>query len=156
MTPLFFLVFGLLIAKLVTTPIRQMNRKQALAKTEMLGVPKEMIEHHGAVSLEVATAMADGAREHAGTTHALSVSGVAGPGGGSPEKPVGTVAFALSTPEHTYAQTILAPNWGRARIRLVSAAVALDMLRRSLNGLTVFARHDYAKTTRTETKKRQA
>lgn len=67
------------------------------AKSEMLGVPPSLIGQHGAVSACVAQAMAEGAlaRSHAGI--AVSVTGVAGPGGGSPEKPVGTVWFGLAT-----------------------------------------------------------
>lgn len=65
-----------------------------LAKQEMLAVPKELIEQYGAVSEEVALAMAVGALKHSSGTIALSVTGIAGPDGGSIEKPVGTVCFA--------------------------------------------------------------
>lgn len=64
------------------------------SKQELLGVRPADIHRFGAVSEEVAMAMANGARERAGVDYALSVSGVAGPGGGSPDKPVGTVCFA--------------------------------------------------------------
>lgn len=64
------------------------------AKTEMLGVPAEMLERHGAVSQPVVTAMAEGALARSGADAAVAVSGVAGPGGGTPEKPVGTVWLA--------------------------------------------------------------
>lgn len=65
-----------------------------LAKTECLGVPTELIESFGAVSEEVAKAMAQGTQVNADVNAAISITGIAGPGGGSPEKPVGTVCFA--------------------------------------------------------------
>ncbi|HEY6010293.1 MAG TPA: competence/damage-inducible protein A, partial [Nitrospirota bacterium] len=68
-----------------------------LAKTEMLGVPKELIERHGAVSAEVAAAMAQGIRKAARTDLGLAVTGVAGPDGGTEQKPVGLVYTALAT-----------------------------------------------------------
>jgi len=117
------------------------------AKTQMVGVPASMIEAHGAVSVEVAAAMALGAKAAAGTSHGLSVTGIAGPDGGSEEKPVGTVAFGLATPEAVCVQMIQAPQWGRNRIRAVSATVALDMLRRHLSGLSPFGEYDYTRRT---------
>ncbi len=63
------------------------------AKTECLGVPAEIIDSFGAVSEEVAKAMAEGAQKNAGATVAISITGIAGPSGGSAEKPVGTVCF---------------------------------------------------------------
>nr|WP_319512907.1 CinA family protein [uncultured Cohaesibacter sp.] len=67
------------------------------AKSEVLGVPSEMIKEFGAVSEEVARAMADGALEHSRADFAVSVTGIAGPGGGTDEKPVGLVHFAVSS-----------------------------------------------------------
>ena len=64
------------------------------AKAECLGVPADLIEDHGAVSEQVAHAMAEGAQLQAGTNVAISITGIAGPSGGSAEKPVGTVCFA--------------------------------------------------------------
>ena len=68
------------------------------AKTEMLGVPAELIEKHGAVSEEVVRAMAEGAIRHSRAQVSIAVTGIAGPGGGSAEKPVGTVWVGLNTP----------------------------------------------------------
>lgn len=68
------------------------------AKTKMLGVPLCLISEKGAVSVEVAEAMAEGARQQSGADWAVAVSGVAGPGGGTPNKPVGMVCFAWSGP----------------------------------------------------------
>lgn len=68
------------------------------AKTELLGVPADLIESHGAVSEPVARAMVEGALRHSRAQVAVAVTGVAGPGGGSPDKPVGTVWFGWATP----------------------------------------------------------
>jgi nicotinamide-nucleotide amidase len=68
------------------------------AKTELLGVEAALIAHHGAVSEPVARAMAQGALQHSKAQCALAVTGIAGPGGGSADKPVGTVWFAWATP----------------------------------------------------------
>ncbi|MBQ8652130.1 MAG: competence/damage-inducible protein A [Alistipes sp.] len=73
------------------------------AKTNILGVDAELIRCHGAVSEEVARAMAEGVRHLTGADYALSTTGIAGPTGGSAEKPVGTVWFALATPTETIA-----------------------------------------------------
>lgn len=102
------------------------------SKMDAVGVDKTLLDSHGAVSMEVALAMAEGAKEKAGVEYALATSGVAGPDGGSDEKPVGTVAFALATPTGTYGQVLVLPNRGRTLIRKVGSALALDMLRRYL------------------------
>ncbi len=107
------------------------------AKQDLLNVPKETLDNCGAVSLEVVVAMARGARQRSGASHALAISGVAGPDGGTETKPVGTVAFALATPTKTWAQQVRLPDWGRNSIRTVAATLALDMLRRQLLGLEV-------------------
>ncbi|MDH3659314.1 MAG: CinA family protein [Alphaproteobacteria bacterium] len=70
------------------------------AKQELLGVPVDMLEEHGAVSAETATAMASGARDRAGVDLAIAVTGIAGPDGGSAAKPVGLVHLALVTGGH--------------------------------------------------------
>jgi nicotinamide-nucleotide amidase len=104
------------------------------AKTRTLAVPPEMITRVGAVSEEVAAAMAEGARKRAGSTFALATTGIAGPDGGTPEKPVGTVFVGLAAEsEKTQVQRLLFPMDRRSFKRIVSQ-YALDMLRRSLAG----------------------
>ena len=76
------------------------------AKTECLDVPTQLIESHGAVSEEVAQAMADGARINSGSNVAISITGIAGPTGGSAEKPVGTVCFGWATENQTLTKTM--------------------------------------------------
>jgi len=68
-----------------------------LSKTEMINVPKDMIDRHGAVSSEVASAMAQGIRATSHADLGLAVTGIAGPGGGTEQKPVGLVYFALAS-----------------------------------------------------------
>lgn len=76
------------------------------AKAECLGVPSEVIESHGAVSEEVAKAMAEGARIHSGSNVAVSITGIAGPTGGSIEKPIGTVCFGWATENQVLTKTM--------------------------------------------------
>jgi nicotinamide-nucleotide amidase len=97
------------------------------AKTEMLGVPAALIAAHGAVSAEVAAAMAAGALAHSHANVAVSVTGVAGPGGGTAEKPVGLVWFGravrsggVETASHLFAGD-------RAAVRAASVGVAFDL-----------------------------
>ncbi len=106
------------------------------AKIELLGVPEAALAEHGAVSEPTARAMAEGAKARSNTTYALSITGVAGPGGGTPEKPVGLVFIALAAPDKTFVRKVRWPG-GRDQVRQLSAMVALDMLRRSLLGLSV-------------------
>ena len=101
------------------------------SKEEMLGVPREVLERYGAVSTQVAESMADGIRRLSGTAYALSITGIAGPTGGSREKPVGTVYIALATPERTEALRFFFPG-GRDKVRVTAAETALDWLRRHL------------------------
>lgn len=97
------------------------------AKQEELGVEPALITVHGAVSEAVAAAMATGARTSAGADYALSVTGIAGPDGGTPEKPVGTVCFGWSTPTQT--QTDMQHFTGdRQQIREQAVAHALTGL----------------------------
>jgi nicotinamide-nucleotide amidase len=104
------------------------------AKMEMLGVGEEILREHGAVSEPCARAMAEGARARAGTTHAISVTGLAGPGGGTPDKPVGLAFVGLAAPEHTVVRRLRWPGH-RQQIRQICAMTALDLLRRTLSGL---------------------
>ena len=101
------------------------------AKTRLLGVPEELIEERGAVSAQVAEAMAEGVKRRAGTDFGLSVTGVAGPGGGTDEKPVGLVYIALSDDAHTEHRRLMLPG-DRHLIRWRSSQAALDLLRRRL------------------------
>ena len=105
------------------------------AKTRQLGVPLPLIAQHGAVSEPVATAMAQGARTRAGSDFALSITGIAGPDGGTPDKPVGTVWIALSTAQTTIARRFNLPG-DREWVRDRAAKSALTMLRYELIGQT--------------------
>lgn len=101
------------------------------AKTRLLGVPEELIERHGAVSAEVAEAMAEGVKRRAGVDFGLAVTGVAGPGGGTQEKPVGLVYVSLSDDAHTEHRRLMLPG-DRHLIRHRASQSALDLLRRRL------------------------
>ena len=101
------------------------------SKTKVLGVPAEIIEKHGAVSAECAEAMAKGMREHATTDHAISVTGIAGPDGGTDEKPVGTVFIGYAGEKGVKSVKIVL-HGDRYLIRWRSSQAALDYLRRQL------------------------
>lgn len=122
------------------------------AKQQQLNVPKSIIEQHGAVSIQVVEAMAKGVQALAKSDYALAISGIAGPDGGSDEKPVGTVAFALATPRGLISQVQLLPNRGRDFIRTMSVALALDMLRRSIQGLDVSTTYQFTRLIEYKTK----
>ena len=110
-----------------------------ITKTRLLGVPQEMIARYGAVSREVASAMAEGVRMRSAADYGIGITGIAGPGGGTPQKPVGTVWIALATKNKCYA-TCLNPTGryaGRNVIRQRSVGKALDMLRRCMEGKPV-------------------
>ena len=100
-------------------------------KTSMLGVPAMLISGHGAVSSEVATAMARGARTALACDLAVAVTGVAGPGGGSADKPVGTVWFAIADADRAYSE-LRELGGDRVTVRARATVHALDMLRRRL------------------------
>ena len=104
-----------------------------LSKTELLGVSPELLKKFGAVSAEVAGAMADGVRKNSVVEIGLSTTGIAGPAGGTPEKPVGLVFFGLATKEGVFTREELLFG-GRERIKIFASAVALDWLRRYLLG----------------------
>jgi nicotinamide-nucleotide amidase len=104
------------------------------AKTEVAGVPAALIASVGAVSSEVAVALADGARARLGATFGVGITGVAGPGGGSEEKPVGTVWFAVSSADgRVLVRHTLMPG-DRAAIRERSTTVAMHLLSRVIAG----------------------
>jgi len=103
------------------------------AKHEMLGVPMGLIAEHGAVSEEVALAMAAGALARSRAGIALSVTGIAGPGGGSKEKPVGLVWFGLALDgQQPLAMRRVFEDRGRASIRIAAVNAALDLALASL------------------------
>lgn len=104
------------------------------AKVGLLDVPQALLDAHGAVSAPVAEAMAAGARARLGASLAVSVSGVAGPGGGSADKPVGTVVFGLATPDGVTSVKKKFPDFGRERVREMAAATALRLLLSALTG----------------------
>ncbi|MEI9864266.1 MAG: nicotinamide-nucleotide amidohydrolase family protein [Limisphaerales bacterium] len=101
------------------------------AKEKFLGVGAETLQQHGAVSEAVASEMALGAREKFGVDFAIAVTGIAGPGGGTPEKPVGTVFIALATAAGVEVKQFL-NVWERTTFKQVTATQALEMLRRRL------------------------
>jgi nicotinamide-nucleotide amidase len=100
-------------------------------KTAFAGVPADLIEKHGAVSGEVAAALADGIRRRTGATLGLGITGVAGPTGGTAEKPVGLVFHALASDGGTEVEQRRFPG-DRKRIRRFASQQALDMVRRKL------------------------
>lgn len=105
------------------------------AKVRRLGVSEGTLATDGAVSLACAQQMAEGLRAATGATYALATTGIAGPDGGTPEKPVGLVYVALAGPGRTEVRK-LCLSGDRARIRTAATLHALDLLRRSLLGLT--------------------
>lgn len=98
------------------------------AKSESLGVPGELIAAHGAVSAEVARAMAEGALQHSRAGWAVAVTGIAGPTGGSPSKPVGTVWMAVARRGETAQAELLQLKGDRAAVREQTVVVALARL----------------------------
>src|SRR5271170_3617635 len=104
------------------------------AKRELLGVPEATLAEHGAVSEATARAMALGARARSRADVAVSVTGIAGPGGGSAEKPVGLVHFACARRgKATVVRGERFGNVGRGEVRLASVEVALDLLEGALS-----------------------
>lgn len=101
------------------------------AKVELLGVDEALIEAHGAVSEPVAEAMARGARERAGVEVGVGITGIAGPGGGTEQKPVGTVCIAVAVGEATRVRTFRFPG-SREHVKNFASFTAIDMVRRTL------------------------
>lgn len=102
------------------------------AKIDRLGVDPDVLAAKGAVSAEVAEMMALGAKRVSGADWALSVTGIAGPGGGTPEKPVGLVFFGLATPDGGVKHRRILGFRGREAVRELSAVTGLDILRRAI------------------------
>jgi nicotinamide-nucleotide amidase len=101
------------------------------AKTALADVPPSLIESHGAVSPEVARALAAGARERLGADVGIGITGIAGPGGGTPAKPVGTVCLCVSTATDAIERTVHLPG-SRAHVRDRTTTTAMHMLRELL------------------------
>ena len=104
------------------------------AKTELLGVPAGLVFEHGAVSEPVARAMAEGAIRHSRAQVAVAVSGIAGPGGGSAQKPVGLVHFGIAGPAGVAHVERQFTDNGREAIRLESVRLALGLLLDQVSG----------------------
>ena len=101
------------------------------SKIDLAGIPPLLLEMQGAVSEEVARGLAESVREKIGTTIGVGVTGIAGPDGGSPEKPVGTVHIAVATPTETEHRHFQFPG-NREKVRWQASQAALDMVRRVL------------------------
>ena len=135
---------GLLSAELTAIPGASAFLERAFvtysnrSKCEELGVKLALIETHGAVSEPVARAMARGARAVARSAYGVGITGIAGPDGGTPEKPVGLVYVALAGEARETITRIRLPGSSRDRIRTYAVRVALEMLRREILGLTPF------------------
>jgi nicotinamide-nucleotide amidase len=131
---------GLLSARLTEVPGASAVLERAFvtyanrAKVEEVGVDPALLEHHGAVSAEVAAAMAEGARRVAGTDVGVGITGIAGPDGGTALKPVGLVFVATAGRAGARVRRSLFPG-GRERVRFQATQVALEMVRRGLLGL---------------------
>ena len=133
---------GLLAKRLTDAPGSSAYFQEGLvtysneAKERLLGVPRETLEEYGAVSEPVAEAMAAGVRKAAGSDYGLSVTGIAGPDGGTEEKPVGLVYVGLADAEGTVAEKLDLTAWEKSReaIRERSANRAFDILRQRLEG----------------------
>jgi nicotinamide-nucleotide amidase len=128
---------GLLTSRLTDVPGSSRYVERAVvayaneAKTALLGIAADVIAEHGAVSEVVAQAMAEGVRSGAAVDVGVGVTGIAGPGGGSAEKPVGTVAIAAVTPSATRLRTFRF-HGEREHVKFQASQAALDMLRRML------------------------
>ena len=101
-------------------------------KTQLVSVPAELIAAHGAVSEPVAVALAEGIRDRTGADVAVGITGIAGPGGGTAQKPVGTVAVAVLTPDAPARVRTFSLPGGRTQIKFFATQGALDMVRRAL------------------------
>lgn len=104
------------------------------AKSAVLGVSDDVLRAHGAVSAETAAEMAEGALRVVGSDIAVSITGVAGPGGGSEDKPVGTIWFGLAQKGKPTITKHRKLPWGRDRVQILASYVALDLVRRAALG----------------------
>ncbi len=107
-------------------------------KRQLIGVPEELLAQYGAVSEQVARAMAQGVRNTTGSTYGIGITGIAGPDGGSEEKPVGLIYIGLTDGTQTWVKQLgegAAPKRTREYYRITAASTALNMLRRYLQGL---------------------
>ena len=104
-------------------------------KENLLGVRHETLITKGAVSEDTACQMAEGVRKDLGADIGISTTGVAGPGGGTPEKPVGLIYVGISTKDKTWAVRILRPRQSRESLRRLASSTAFDLVRRHLEGL---------------------
>jgi nicotinamide-nucleotide amidase len=105
------------------------------SKTDLVGVPAALIAEHGAVSEPVARSMAEGVRALAGSDVGIGITGIAGPGGGTAQKPVGTVAIAVSLPDDAWVRTFNCFG-GRDMVKFQSTQAAMNMLRLMLKRQT--------------------
>ena len=99
---------------------------------QLAGVPPELIQAHGAVSEPVAVALAEGIRSRTGASIGVGITGIAGPTGGTPEKPVGTVAIAVSSVSAPTRSRLFLLYGTRTMIKFSAAQMGLDMVRRVL------------------------
>ena len=130
---------GLLMSRLTDVPGSSAYVRAGIVtyanedKVSLLGVPKELIDTHGAVSEPVAVAMAEGIRERTGAAVAIGITGIAGPSGGTPTKPVGTVVVAVIVPNQpAYVRTYSFVG-GRAMVKFQATQAALDRVRRMVS-----------------------
>jgi nicotinamide-nucleotide amidase len=103
------------------------------SKVELLGIAQSLIEAHGAVSEPVARAMAEGVRANAGARVGVGITGIAGPGGGTPEKPVGTVVVAVIVDDDVRVKTFQFAG-DRERVKFQASQAAMNLLRRMMLG----------------------
>jgi len=103
------------------------------AKSDVLGVPASLLQRHGAVSEPVVRAMAQGALQRLGGESSVAVSGIAGPDGGTPEKPVGTVWLAVASPRGVSTKHLTWPG-SRDQVRTLASWWALSMVREAIRG----------------------
>jgi len=104
------------------------------AKTKVLGVSEDLLRAHGAVSAEVAAAMADGAKRVSGADVALSLTGIAGPSGGTADKPVGTVYLGIASAKGTFVKHRAFPHGDRGMIQVLAAYAGLQLVREACAG----------------------